>query len=250
MKRCKSADLLFQQKTIKQLLIDKGKAFKTTDKGQTCLGICFVEKTNPGSGVSRRRQNSVSLSRSKSTQFLAHAEEPPEPSPTKPTKRACNNGHKAETQTATAMKSTRSEKHQPKAPQAWQCAYVCLDLLCEPVKLPCCGRHACLGCVRGMKDKGDDRCPTGTCRQGRISTKLRLREQGATVPLFISYWFLCAAGPMPERKNCSSVASGSGNTRRKPFISPFPRVYERRTWRPHGANTKLRGRLNTHSIYI
>ena len=39
---CKSAGLLFQQKKIKQLLIDKGKAFKKTNKGQTCIGICFA----------------------------------------------------------------------------------------------------------------------------------------------------------------------------------------------------------------
>ena len=43
---CKSAGLLFQQKKIKLLLNDKGKTFKKTRNGQTCVGICFAENLN------------------------------------------------------------------------------------------------------------------------------------------------------------------------------------------------------------
>lgn len=69
-----------------------------------------------------------------------------------------------------------------RAPSSWQCKYVCLDLLREPVKLPCCGRYACLACLHGMRDMGDDRCPTGTCKQRRLSTKLKtLHKNGGVV---------------------------------------------------------------------
>lgn len=40
--KCKANNILFQQKKIKQLLLDKGKVFKKTNKGQSCLSICFV----------------------------------------------------------------------------------------------------------------------------------------------------------------------------------------------------------------
>jgi hypothetical protein len=46
--KCKDNNILFQQKKIKQLLLDKGKVFKKTNKGQSCLSICFVgEESDP-----------------------------------------------------------------------------------------------------------------------------------------------------------------------------------------------------------
>ena len=43
-----NSTLLFQQKKIKQLLIDKGKTFKRLSKGQTCFGICFRDEMDDG----------------------------------------------------------------------------------------------------------------------------------------------------------------------------------------------------------
>jgi len=39
--KCNNNNILFQPKKIKQLLLNKGKTFKKTNKGQTCLSICF-----------------------------------------------------------------------------------------------------------------------------------------------------------------------------------------------------------------
>ena len=39
--KCSMEGLLFQQKKIKQLLVDKGLTFKKTSKGQTCFNISF-----------------------------------------------------------------------------------------------------------------------------------------------------------------------------------------------------------------
>ena len=47
--KCKDNNILFQQKKIKQLLMNKGKTFKKTNKGITCVSICFEgeEESNP-----------------------------------------------------------------------------------------------------------------------------------------------------------------------------------------------------------
>lgn len=185
-----------------------------------------------------------------------------------------------------ALKMPRAHKTvMTKAPAEWQCTYICLDLLQEPVELPCCGKRACLECVRnlpchtcscvavlqsgcgadmstdrmlfsrvlqrgyglvcagrqervfvraqgctcqrvghltpspprlrlsfdlnewqcahccgtlvrlrwcskqlrGMVDKGDNRCPTGTCLQRRLSTKLQARR-AKQVPIEFTPW--------------------------------------------------------------
>lgn len=41
--KCKENNILFQQKKIKQLLINKGKVFNKTRNGQACYGISFVD---------------------------------------------------------------------------------------------------------------------------------------------------------------------------------------------------------------
>ena len=40
---CRDNNILFQAKKIKQLLMNKGKTFKKTNKGQVCLSICFQD---------------------------------------------------------------------------------------------------------------------------------------------------------------------------------------------------------------
>ncbi len=45
--KCKDNNILFQQKKIKQLLLDKGKLFKKTNKGQACLAISFEGDEDP-----------------------------------------------------------------------------------------------------------------------------------------------------------------------------------------------------------
>mgnify|MGYP003656956087 CR=1 FL=1 len=42
--KCRDNNILFQQKKIKQLLMNKGKLFKKTNKGQSCVAISFIEE--------------------------------------------------------------------------------------------------------------------------------------------------------------------------------------------------------------